>query len=457
MVFSSITFIYYFLPVVLLLYFICPKRMRNTVLLICSLFFYVYGDISYLWLLLFSCCFNFTIGILIDKYRKHSKLYLIIGISINLLLLIYFKYTNFFVGILNSFGTKIDLYNIVLPLGISFYTFQNLSYIIDVYMKNVKVNKNIFDYSTYVVLFPQLIAGPIVRYRDVEEELKTRECSFSMFSFGIQKFIIGLSKKVLIANSIGEMINVLYDIPSMSVFTYILIAIGYSLQIYYDFSGYSDMAIGLGRMFGFNFLENFNYPFIASSITDFWRRWHMSLSRFFKDYVYIPLGGSRKGSKRLVLNLFVVWLLTGIWHGANYNFILWGLFFFTVLVLEKFFLKEFLSKHKIFGHIYSILIIILSFVIFSITDLSELFVFIKSMFGFNNLAFVNSETLYYFRSYFILIFISILLSTPILSTFKKFNNKFISVLGYIFLFALFILVTSSLVDSSFNPFLYFRF
>lgn len=458
MVFSSITFIYYFLPVVLLLYFIVPKKYKNIILLFSSIVFYIYGDISYLLVLVFSCISNYILGLLIDKYRKHSKIIVGIAIGVNLIILIYFKYTNFLINNINLLlNIKFSYLNIVLPLGISFYTFQNLSYVIDVYRKEVTVNKNFINYATYIFLFPQLIAGPIVRYKDISKQLIKRECSFSLFSSGVIKFIIGLSKKVLLANALGEGINSLYNISNFSYVTYLLIALFYTLQIYFDFSGYSDMAIGLGRMFGFKFNENFNYPFIARSITDFWRRWHISLSSFFKDYVYIPLGGSRCSKKRNIINLFIVWLLTGIWHGAGFNFIIWGLYFFIILVIEKFLLKDFLEKHKIFGHIYTIILVIISFTIFSITDISSLGTFLKNLFGFGLLPLINSETLYVLKSYLIIMILSIVLSTPIIKIIYERNNKYINGLLTLIIFILFILVTANLVDSSFNPFLYFKF
>ncbi len=458
MVFSSITFIYYFLPVVLLLYFIVPKKYKNIILLFSSIVFYIYGDISYLLVLVFSCISNYILGLLIDKYRKHSKIIVGIAIGVNLIILIYFKYTNFLINNINLLlNIKFSYLNIVLPLGISFYTFQNLSYVIDVYRKEVTVNKNFINYATYIFLFPQLIAGPIVRYKDISKQLIKRECSFSLFSSGVIKFIIGLSKKVLLANALGEGINSLYNISNFSYVTYLLIALFYTLQIYFDFSGYSDMAIGLGRMFGFKFNENFNYPFIARSITDFWRRWHISLSSFFKDYVYIPLGGSRCSKKRNIINLFIVWLLTGIWHGAGFNFIIWGLYFFIILVIEKLLLKDFLDKHKIFGHVYTVILVIISFTIFSITDISSLGIFLKNLLGFGLLPLINNETLYILKSYLIIMILSIVLSTPIIKIIYDKNNKYINGLLTLIIFILFILVTANLVDSSFNPFLYFKF
>ena len=464
MVFSSITFIYYFLPIVLLIYFIVPSKFKNLNLLISSLLFYFYGEPTYIWVLLLSCFINYISALLIDKYRKKSKLILILAVIFNLGMLMYFKYTNFFIDNINNiFNLNINTIKVIMPIGISFFTFQTLSYVIDVYTKKVKANKNIITFASYVSLFPQLIAGPIVRYSDVEKELKTRTHSYENFANGIRRFTIGLGKKVLIANIMGEMVSTLNAINNQSVLTYILIAIGFTLQIYFDFSGYSDMAIGLGKMLGFNFLENFNYPFIADSITDFWRRWHISLSSFLRDYVYIPLGGNRVSVLKHIRNIFIVWFLTGFWHGAAWNFIIWGLYFGIILTIEKYFYSDFLKKHKIFSHIYTIILVIISFVIFNANSFTEVISFMKNMFGFNNLPFANQETLYYLKSYLTIIVISIIASTPLLKNVcvkLKENNKItklMDILEIVFIFTILVLVTAFLIDSSFNPFLYFRF
>ena len=464
MVFSSITFIYYFLPIVLLLYFITPTKYKNLILFISSLLFYFYGEPIYIWVLLLSCFINYISALLISKYRKKSKSIVILTVIIDLGLLIYFKYTNFFIDNINNiFNLNLNTIKVIMPIGISFFTFQTLSYVIDVYTKKVKENKNFITFSSYVSLFPQLIAGPIVRYSDVEKELKQRTHSYDMFAHGIRRFTIGLGKKVLIANIMGEMVDILTNINNPTVLSYILIAIGFTLQIYFDFSGYSDMAIGLGKMFGFNFLENFNYPFIANSITDFWRRWHISLSSFLRDYVYIPLGGNRQGPIKQIRNIFVVWFLTGFWHGAAWNFIIWGIYFGIILIIEKNFLLEFLKKHKIFSHLYTMILVIISFVIFNANSFSEVLNFMKNMFGLNKLPFINNETIYYLKSYLLMIIISILASTPLLKNIclkLKDNNKTkkaMDILEIVFVFTILILVTSFLIDSSFNPFLYFRF
>ncbi len=464
MVFSSITFIYYFLPIVLILYIIVTNKFKNLLLLISSLIFYFYGENIYIIVLIGSCLINYIGGILIEKYngKKISKIFLILSIIINLGLLCYFKYTNFFINNLNTlFSSNIALLNIVMPIGISFFTFQTLSYCIDIYNNKIKANKNFIDFACYVSLFPQLIAGPIVRYNDICIELKNRKLNYNDFGNGVKRFIIGLAKKVLIANSIGSMIVLLTDIPNTTVLAHILIAIGFSLQIYFDFSGYSDMAIGLGKMLGFHFLENFNYPFIAKSITDFWRRWHISLSKFFRDYVYIPLGGNRVNLIKLIRNIFIVWFLTGFWHGANWNFIIWGLYFGIILIIEKYFLSNFLKNHTIIGHFYTIIIVLISFIIFSFDSISNITLFLKNMFGFSNLPFTNFETWYYLRSYIVIIILAIIGSTPIIKNiYDKLSNKFKNIMGIfeiIGCFLLLIVVTSFLIDSSFNPFLYFRF
>ena len=464
MVFSSITFVYYFLPIILVIYFIIPSKYKNLILLISSLLFYFYGEPTYIWVLILSCIINYNSAKLIDKNRKKSKLILILTIIFDLGLLFYFKYTNFFISNINTIlNFNINKINIIMPIGISFFTFQTLSYVIDVYNEKVEVSDSFINFSSYVSLFPQLIAGPIVRYADIEKELKSRKESYEDFAHGIRRFTIGLGKKVLIANVMGEMVNVLSNLNNPSVTSYIMIAIGFSLQIYFDFSGYSDMAIGLGKMFGFHFLENFNYPFIANSITDFWRRWHISLSSFLRDYVYIPLGGNKVSKIKHIRNIFIVWFLTGFWHGAAWNFILWGLYFGIILIIEKYFLSNFLKKHKVFSHIYTLFLIIISFVIFNANSLTKVFLFMKNMFGLNNLQFINKQTIYYIKSYLVILTISIIASTPLLKNLciKLKNNKNLSnimdILEIIYIFIVLILVTSYLIDSSFNPFLYFRF
>lgn len=462
MVFSSITFIYYFLPLLFLCYYLVPKKVRNLILLIFSLAFYFYGEPVYIYILILSILVNYIFAIFIDKALKKNlkKLFLILAIIFNLSFLIYFKYTNFLISNINNlFDLSLSLLNITMPIGISFFTFQTLSYVIDVYRGDVKASHNLIDFATYVSLFPQLVAGPIVRYLDIDQQLTSRKTSFETFSKGVKRFLIGLAKKVLIANGIGVLATTLLELKTPSVAGYFLYGVSYALQVYFDFSGYSDMAIGLGHMLGFTFLENFNYPFIAKSITEFWRRWHISLSSWFKDYVYIPLGGNRCEKIKWLRNILIVWFLTGLWHGASWNFILWGLYFGILLIIEKLFLLKRLNKHPYLGHVYTIFLVAISFIIFGIVDFQELTLVFKGIFGFANLDFINQETLYYFKDYFILLVIAVIAATPLS---KKLINKISSkkifpILEYIFYLILLILTTAYLIDSSFNPFLYFRF
>lgn len=463
MLFTSISFLYYFLPTIIILYFITPKKYRNYILLIFSIIFYMYGEPKYVILMLVEILVAYFGALLIDKYK--SKGIFLITIIIHIGLLCVFKYTDLFIGTINSiFKTNISFLNIALPIGISFYTFQILSYVIDVYRGKVKVQKNILKLATYVSLFPQLIAGPIVRYETICDELDNRDETIEKFSLGVRRFIIGLAKKVLIANMLGELCTKFSLVDERSVLFYWIFAISYMLQVYFDFSAYSDMAIGLGKMFGFTFLENFNYPFISKSITEFWRRWHISLSSWFKDYVYIPLGGSRKGTLKLVRNVLIVWFLTGIWHGAAYNFILWGLFIGVFLVIEKLWLSKYISKlPKVLRNIYVLFIIMISFIMFNAGSINEAFFNIKGLFGLNKEVFINNYTIYYLKSYLIVLIIAIFGATPlfknIIEKLKKSKclNKIINVLEPIFLVILLLLVTAYLIDSSYNPFLYFRF
>ena len=457
MLFSSITFLFYFLPILLIVYFIVPKKFKNLVLFIFSLFFYFYGEPKYGFLLLISCIINYIMGSLIEKHRKYAKVFLIITLVYNIGQLLYFKYLDFFIeNVNNIFNTNIKFMYIVMPIGISFFTFQTISYVIDVYNKKVEASKSFLNFATYVCLFPQLVAGPIVRYETISEELKNRKSNYDTFALGVKRFAIGLFKKVLIANLVGELCASLSVLTNQSVMSYVFQAVGFTLQIYFDFSGYSDMAIGLGLFFGFHFLENFNYPLVASSITDFWRRWHISLSSFFRDYVYIPLGGNRVSLLKWIRNIFVVWFLTGFWHGASWNFILWGLYFAVILVLEKKLYGKLLNKTKVFKYIYTIVLVVISFVIFNCETIGDIKIFLSSMFGFSNLPLVNSETLYYIRSYLVLLIIAIIASTPLL---KVIGNKLkkLEFLEPVIYIGIIILVTAYLIDSSFNPFLYFRF
>lgn len=458
MVFSSITFLFYFLPVVLAIYYLVPNKWKNIVLLIASFIFYSYGEPKYVFLMLFSIICTYIFGLLIDKYKKHSKLFLTLFICISVGLLIYFKYINFIIKNINLWlNNKLDFIHVALPIGISFYTFQMISYIVDVYRGQAKVQKSILKLAMYVSLFPQLIAGPIVRYKAIEAQLEKREYTMEKFALGVRRFIIGLGKKVLIANVLGELINVFQASNDTSVLFYWLYAISVMLQIYFDFSGYSDMAIGLGKMFGFEFLENFNYPYIATSITDFWRRWHISLSSWFRDYIYIPLGGNRVSKAKWIRNLMIVWMLTGLWHGAEWNFVFWGLYFGILLIIEKLFLEKYLKKlPKIISRIYTLAFVMVSFIIFNGSNILQN---IGGLVGIGGTPIVSKESIYYFKSYFVVIVIGIIGATPILKNIVNSNKirKLRNILEPVFLFLILLISTSYIVDGSFNPFLYFRF
>lgn len=459
MLFSSITFIYYFLPLLIIIYFITNNKYKNLILLIFSLLFYFLGEPKYIVILLLSCLVNYYLSKIMHKSNK-PKLILLIAILYNVIQLLIFKYTDFFISNLNNFlSLNIPFTYIVMPIGISFFTFQTLGYVIDVYNKKHKPATSLVDFMTYVSLFPQLVAGPIVRYIDVENDLKTRTTSFNKFACGIKRFTIGLSKKVLLANVLGEFIK---TITTTTVLSSWLKPIAYTMQIYFDFSGYSDMAIGLGLMFGFKFRENFNYPLIANSITDFWRRWHISLSSWFRDYIYIPLGGNRVNKLKWFRNIFAVWFLTGFWHGASWNFIIWGLYFGIILVIEKLFIGKYLQRTKLLKYIYTLVIVIISFLIFSVNSTNEIFSGLKNMFFINNIPLTNQEIIYQLRNYLSIFIISIIASTPIISIIinKLKTTKFniiINVLEPLYYLILLILSTSFLIDASFNPFLYFRF
>lgn len=461
MVFSSITFLFYFLPVVLAIYYIVPNKLKNIVLLLASLLFYFYGEPKYLLLMISSIIITYIFGLLINKNKKHAKALLIISIGITISILAYFKYANFIIENINLFlNDKLGFISLALPIGISFYTFQMISYLIDVYNEKAKVQKNVFKLAMYISLFPQLIAGPIIRYTTIEEQLEQREYSFEKFSNGVRRFIIGLGKKVLIANVLGELANIFLGSNDNTVLFYWLYAISGMLQIYFDFSGYSDMAIGIGKMFGFEFLENFNYPYIAKSITDFWRRWHISLSTWFRDYIYIPLGGNKVSKLKWVRNILIVWTLTGLWHGAQWNFIIWGLYFAILLILEKILLEKQINKMpKIFSRIYTILIVMISFIIFNGENIGQIIKNIEGLIGINASGIISAESLYYFKSYFIILIIGVIGSTPLLKNIyngvKHKNIK--NCLEPIFLLSILIISTSYIIDGSFNPFLYFRF
>ncbi|MBQ3216374.1 MAG: MBOAT family protein [Oscillospiraceae bacterium] len=461
MVFSSATFLYAFLPITLLLYYIAPKAWRNGVLLAASLVFYAFGEPVYVLLLLFSSLSDWLHSLFIEQHRgsKWAKIALISSIVINLGLLGFFKYADFFVGTLNGlFGLQIPLTGVALPIGISFYTFQTMSYTIDVYRGRVHAQKNLLTLATFVCLFPQLIAGPIVRYSDVEAELQERRTTWDDLGLGIRRFLIGLGKKMLLANILGELCESFSAAQEQTVLFAWLYAIAFCLQIYFDFSGYSDMAIGLGRLFGFHFPENFDYPYLSRSITEFWRRWHMTLGGWFRDYVYIPLGGNRCSRIKWLRNLAIVWLLTGLWHGAAWNFVLWGAMFGLLLMVEKLWLGKLLEKiPAFFRHIYVLLLVIVSFVIFNAASIPDAFVTLKQMFS--GAALYNAESLLALKNYAVILMIGCIAATdlPKKLVSRIQNKKLMTFLEPAFLAALLILATSCIVDGSFNPFIYFRF
>ncbi|MBE6814328.1 MAG: MBOAT family protein [Ruminococcaceae bacterium] len=466
MLFSSIPFLYYFLPSVLILYFLAPQKLKNTVLLISSLVFYGWGEPKYVIMMVASIIIGFVSGLLIEATNEKSKKKLIITINIiiNLGFLVFFKYSNFFIENFNSVtGLSLNLLNVALPIGISFYTFQILSYAVDVYRGTVKAQKNLINLATYITMFPQLIAGPIVRYSDIVDSLTERKIGFEKISTGLRRFIIGLSKKVLLANALGELCVTFKASDDKSLLFYWLYAVAFCLQVYFDFSGYSDMAIGLGKILGFEFMENFNFPFISKSISEFWRRWHISLGSWFRDYVYIPLGGNRVKKTRWIFNILVVWFLTGFWHGAAWNFIIWGLYFVIFLIFEKTPVGKFVTKTHVLNRVYTLFFIIMSFVIFDAVNMSEAFNYIKAMLGASGVPLVSTEFIYYLKEYLIILVLSLVGATPLVKkiatrlTEIKGVKTLVGILEPIVLIALLVLVTAYLVDGSFNPFLYFRF
>ncbi len=431
-----------------------------------SLFFYGWGEPKYLFFMLFSITQGYVFGRLIEKYKneKRSKFFLTASVLISLLLLGYCKYADFFIENFNSVtGLSIPLLKIALPIGISFYTFQILSYAVDVYRGDVSAQKNYINLAAYIAMFPQLIAGPIVRYCDVAAQLESRELTLEKISSGITRFVVGLSKKILIANVLGELVSVFKETDNKSVLFYWMYAIAYMLHVYFDFSGYSDMAIGLGKIFGFDFLENFNYPYISASVTEFWRRWHMSLGSWFRDYLYIPLGGNRVSKLRWFFNIFVVWMATGLWHGAAWNFVVWGLFFAVLLIAEKLFLLKIITKIKGINHIYVLFLVLLSFVIFDSASLKEGFASIAGLFGAGGIPLYNKETLYYLASFAVILVIGIIGSTPLPKKIYGYLNDsnavscILNVAEPICVLLLLVVCAAFLIDGSFNPFLYFRF
>ncbi len=461
MVFSGIPFLFYFLPAMIFVYFLVPFRLKNAVVLIFSLAFYAWGEPKYVILMVATILLFYLCGLAIGRCRTKGAKRLALAVSVfaSLSLLAIFKYADFFTDTFNRVtGASLPFLNLALPVGISFYTFQCLSYTVDVYRGNAAVQKNIISFGAYVSLFPQLIAGPIVRYVDVERELKQRTHSYYDAMLGLRRFLVGLGKKVLIADNFALFIQIFRDSQSQSVLFYWLYAIAFMLSIYFDFSGYSDMAIGLGRVFGFHFTENFNYPYISKSVQEFWRRWHMSLGSWFRDYVYIPLGGNRVSTLRWVGNILAVWMLTGLWHGASWNFVLWGLWFALLLLLEKW-VPALLKMPDILRRFYVLLVVLISFVLFNADSLLQAGEDIASLFGFGALPVVTAETLYYLRSYALLFVIGIIGALPIVrdQARRLCDRPVGAVLEPIGMLILLIVCSAYLVDGSFSPFLYFRF
>lgn len=466
MLFSSIPFLFYFLPAVLLVYYIVPRCLKNTVLLLSSLFFYGWGEPRYLLFMLISITQGYMFGRLIERYRpqKWAKLFLTASVLVCLGLLGICKYADFFLENFNRVtGLSVPLLKIALPIGISFYTFQILSYTVDVYRGTVKAQHNFINLAMYIAMFPQLIAGPIVRYADIEPQLVNRPHRVDDIALGARRFLLGLAKKVLLANTLGELTAIFKASEEPSVLFAWLYAIAFMMHIYFDFSGYSDMAIGLGHLFGFTFPENFSYPYLSASITEFWRRWHISLGTWFRDYVYIPLGGSRVTKPRWLFNLFVVWMATGLWHGAAWTFILWGLLFAVLLMVEKLWLLPVFQRKRVWGHIYTLFFVLIGFVLFDAVDLSAAFQTLQGMFGGAGWPAVTTETLYYAQSYGVILLLGVMGATPLCKNlYSKLNQSrsgaaILCVLEPVTVTSLLVLCTAFLVDGSFNPFLYFRF
>lgn len=457
MLFSSLTFLYYFLPVAVGLYFLVPKRARNGVLLLCSLVFYAWGEPKYVLLMGVTILLGYGFGLLVGKHRegKCGKAFCILSVAASLSFLLYFKYADFILGsIHDATGWDIPLLGVTLPIGISFYTFQMVSYTVDVY-RGEEAQKSLVGLAAYIAMFPQLVAGPIVRYSSIAKQLGDRRHSWGLAAYGIRRFVIGLAKKALLANQLGEACSQLQAMGGASVLSYWLDAAAFTLQIYFDFSGYSDMAIGLGSLFGFRFQENFRYPYVAASITEFWRRWHISLGSWFRDYVYIPLGGNRKGWKRQVLNILAVWVLTGFWHGASWNFLAWGLFFAVLLIAEKLWLLKRLQKSKVLSHAYTMFSVMLGFLLFQAGSLGQALDGIGGLFGAGGIPLASEEALYCLRSYAVVLLAGGIGATPIVRDVARRVKA--DPAEPLFVAVLLLTVTAYLVDGSFNPFLYFRF
>ena len=464
MVFSTPLFLFYYLPLVLLVYYVTPLRFRNLVLLVASLFFYYWGEQAYTIIMLLSIVIDYTHGILVHRCREKgndrgARLAVASSAIFNLAILFFFKYWDFAARSLQAAGIGfMPVLNISLPIGISFYTFQTMSYTIDVYRGDARVQKNMIHFGTFVTLFPQLIAGPIIKYKDLDDQLGSRSHGVDRFASGARRFVVGLAKKLLLANNLGQLWDVFKATPAEEL-TFVgawLGIIAFAFQIYFDFSGYSDMAIGLGRMFGFEFMENFNYPYIAKSITEFWRRWHISLSTWFREYLYIPLGGNRCSKGRWLLNLLIVWAATGIWHGASWNYLFWGLYFFGLLILEKLLMNKWLEKlPPVFQHLYVMVLVLISWTIFALEDMSQLGAYLQVMFGLNRPPLVNGQTFYHLRSFLPMLVIASIGSTPLIT--KLWNRVESKTIRMLVLILGLILCTAYVVASTYNPFLYFRF
>lgn len=463
MVFSSVVFLYYYLPFVLAVYYLAPRKYRNIWLFIVNLVFYGWGEPVYILLMLFSIALNYTSGRLVNYWRekdkKRARRVLACNTTLNLLLLIVFKYADLIVSTIDQLtGASLPLPGLALPIGISFYTFQGMSYPIDVYRGNAETQSSFIKFGTFVSLFPQLIAGPIVRYKDIADQLDERRENLAQFSAGVRHFTVGLAKKVLIANNIGVLWDQILTDPQRSVCGAWLGAIAFSLQLYFDFSGYSDMAIGLGRMLGFEFLENFQYPYISRSVTEFWRRWHISLGTWFRDYLYIPLGGNRKGLPRQLVNIIVVWALTGLWHGANWTFLLWGLYYAFFLILEKTFLLRTMEKTRVLGHVYTLFVAVFGWMLFQIDTLGGALTYWKTMLGFSAAAVLTPVDSYLLRSYAFVLLTAMLAATPLgKHIYDRLTERSKAWLTPILVLMGLVLSTAYLVDATYNPFLYFRF
>ncbi|EJR91852.1 MBOAT family O-acyltransferase [Bacillus cereus] len=468
MVFSSLIFLFMFLPLALIIYYVSPKILRNFILFIVSLIFYAWGEPVYIVIMIFSTIFDYFNGVLIGKYRDRkgiTKAIFINSIIVNLGILAFFKYYGFVMDNINTiFNLNIQVESLPLPVGISFYTFQTMSYVIDVYLGKVQAQKNIISFGTYVTMFPQLVAGPIVKYSDIDKQLQERNVTLDRFGEGMELFIRGLALKVLLANNIGLLWTSVKatSISELTILTAWIGIIAFAFQIYFDFRGYSAMAQGLGKMFGFDFPENFNYPYISKSVTEFWRRWHISLGSWFREYVYIPLGGNRTGLLKQLRNLLIVWFLTGLWHGANWNFIVWGLYFGLFVTLEKLFLLKWLKNRMSFiGHVYTLIVVLIGWVFFEFENLSVAMDFIGTMFGFNQSVFLDNKTLYYVTTNFMLFIVLAICSTPFPKRAFGYIREKLKLPGSIGIPVLYVILavlsTAYLVNDTYNPFLYFRF